>query len=106
MNPKVSREEHERMVDDYESSLAEMREENDELRRDAEPTDWLEKVLTRRILVHRVTGASIEGCLVAQYDDGITLRAAKLLHDAGGETPLLGETWIPRTQVAFAQFRD
>ncbi len=106
MGPKVSLGEHNRVVDEYESMVAELREEIAELATSAEPADWLEKALTRRILVHTTAGPSIEGSLVAQFDDGLCLRAAKLLPDSGGATSLAGEVFIPRGQVLFAQLQD
>lgn len=84
-------------------------DENEELHRqlaEAEPTDWLEAVMTKRILVHTKDGISIEGSLVAQMDDGIVLRAAKLIDAPDRTTALLGEVWIPSSNLAFAQLES
>lgn len=68
------------------------------------PTEWLEAVMTKRIVVHLMNSVTIEGSLMAQYEDGILLRAAKLLGDGTQNgTAMAGETFIPRGQVMFVQ---
>ena len=69
----------------------------------SEPTEWLEKVMTRRLLVHLKDGATIDGSLVARMDDGVVLRAARLLTDGAAPTSMAGEVFVPRENVAFAQ---
>jgi hypothetical protein len=64
---------------------------------------WLESVMTKRLVVHLVSGQSMEGSLSAITADGIILRAAKLLLPEQKSTGMAGEVYIPREQVAFAQ---
>lgn len=68
-----------------------------------EPREWLEAVLTKRIIVHLTNEVTIDGSLVAQYDDGIVLRAAKLMDGSPQGTAMAGEVFVPREKVAFAQ---
>lgn len=65
-----------------------------------DPT-WLEALTLHRVIAHTTDDQSIEGLLDHVGDDGITLRAAKLL----GPHPMemAGETWIPRSKVRFVQ---
>lgn len=68
---------------------------------------WFRRVLKKRIIVHLATDQSIEGVLMEQTRDGIILRAAKLLQSAGtADTPMAGETFVPREQIAFAQLDE
>lgn len=69
-----------------------------------QPTEWLEAVMTKRIIVHVASdNLTFEGSLVAKMDDGILLRAARLLSDEGKPTALAGETWIAKEKITFAQ---
>lgn len=70
------------------------------------PREWLASVLKKRIIVHLKNGATIEGTLMEVMSDGAILRAAKLLDDAGKATPMAGETFVPRENVAFAQLDE
>ena len=70
------------------------------------PPTWLERVLKKRIVLHLVNDQSIEGVLMEQTRDGVILRASKLLAAGGKETPMAGETFVPREQVAFAQLDE
>jgi hypothetical protein len=69
----------------------------------SEPDEWLESVMTKRLIVHTTKDTTIEGSLVAQYDDGIVLRAAALLGSGTAPLPMAGEVFIPREQVFFCQ---
>jgi hypothetical protein len=72
-----------------------------------ESDGWLESVLSRRIIIHTTTNQSIDGSLVATTSDGLVLRAAKLLGQGSGQaTPMAGEVFIPRANVAFAQLDE
>lgn len=72
------------------------------------PPTWFERVLKKKIVVHTKADQSIEGVLmeVVRDGDGLILRAAVLLGDAGKRTPMAGETFIPRENVAFAQLDE
>lgn len=67
--------------------------------------NWLETVVRKRIVVHLKNDQSIDGSLVATMDDGVILRAARLLND-GPATTMAGEVFIPRENVAFAQLDE
>jgi small nuclear ribonucleoprotein (snRNP)-like protein len=95
----ISFAEHQSALDDNEALQARV----DELEAASRPTDWLESVMTKRILVHLTNNMTIDGSLVARYEDGIVLRAAKLLDDSGKSSAMAGETFVPRENVAFAQ---
>lgn len=100
---KITVAEHEALMDDEHSVIDDLREEIAELRNAAEPTEWLEKVMTKRILIHLKNDTTIDGSLVARMDDGIVLRAAQLLSAGAPPTAMAGEVFIPRENVAFAQ---
>ena len=67
---------------------------------------WINGVLKQRLIVHTKSDQSLDGHLVAVMKDGIVLRASKLLNPAGNPTPMAGEVWIPRENVAFVQNDD
>lgn len=67
---------------------------------------WLESVLKKRIIVHTRQDQSIEGTLMEQTADGIIMRASSLLGSDGKRTPMAGEVFIPRENVAFAQLDE
>lgn len=67
---------------------------------------WLDRVMRKRIVVHTRDDQSIEGVLMERTEDGVILRAAKLLNGAGPPTQMAGETWVPRENVAFAQLDE
>ena len=67
---------------------------------------WLPRVLKKKITLHLTSGLTIEGVLMEQAPDGAILRAAKLLGDDGKSTPMAGETWVPRENIAFAQLDE
>ena len=92
----ISPAEHQRALDEIEAL-------HQQLEETAEPTEWLQAVMTKRIIVHLRNDQSIDGSLVSRMDDGIVLRAAKLLDGSAGGTAMAGEVFIPREQVAFAQ---
>lgn len=70
------------------------------------PPTWFERVSKKRIVVHLRNDQSIEGVLWEHTLDGVILRAAKLLGNDGKQTPIAGETFVPREQVAFAQIDE
>lgn len=70
------------------------------------PPTWLERVLKKRIVLHTRLDQSIEGVLMEQTADGVILRASKLLGENGKATPMAGEVWVPRENVAFAQLDE
>jgi len=70
------------------------------------PVEWIESVLRKRIIVHLQSGQTIEGSLTATMEDGLILRAASLLEPGGQRTPMAGETFVPRENVAFAQLDE
>lgn len=68
---------------------------------------WLESVIARRITVHTKDSQSIEGSLFDTTTDGLVLKAAKLLGGGKPEgTPMAGDVFIPRSNVAFAQLDE
>jgi hypothetical protein len=67
---------------------------------------WFKTVLKKRILVHTRNDQSIEGVLMERTRDGIILRASKLLRAEGRETPMAGEVFVPRENIAFAQIDE
>ncbi len=67
---------------------------------------WFKRVLKKRIVVHTRSDQSVEGVLMEQTRDGIILRASKLLGSEGKQTPMAGETFIPRENIAFAQLDE
>jgi hypothetical protein len=68
---------------------------------------WTERVLKKRILVHLDTDQSIQGVLMEKVEDGLILRAAKLLGDTDEDgAALAGETFIPHARVVFAQLDE
>jgi small nuclear ribonucleoprotein (snRNP)-like protein len=71
-----------------------------------EPEAWLARVLKKKIVVHLKNDQSIEGVLMEQTQDGVILRAAALLGNDGKRTPMAGETFVPRENVAFAQLDE
>ena len=74
----------------------------------APPVAWFQRMLRRKVIVHLTTDQSIEGVLMEQTDDGLILRAAKLLGEGSrsADTTIAGEVHIPRERIAFAQFDD
>lgn len=77
----------------------------DGLGRDAAPT-WLDRVMKKKVLFHTLNDQSIEGVLMEQVADGVILRAAVLLGSEGKRTPMAGEVFVPRENVAFAQLDE
>lgn len=67
---------------------------------------WLDRVMRKRIIVHTRQDQSIEGTLMEQTEDGLILRAAKLLLPDGKATSMAGECFVPRENVAFAQLDE
>lgn len=67
---------------------------------------WLDRVMKKRIVLHTRDSLSIEGVLMEVADDGVILRAAKLLNADGPATVMAGETWVPQGNVAFAQLDE
>ena len=65
--------------------------------------NWLDRVTTRKILVHQRNDQSIEGLLILNLHDGIVLRSAVMLQEKGDPIPMAGEVYIPREQVALVQ---
>lgn len=77
------------------------------LQLDAVPAAWFHRVLKKGIVVHLRDGTSIEGVLMECAEDGLILRAAKLLGENGvGDMAMAGETFIPEENVAFAQLDE
>lgn len=72
-------------------------------RAEAEPSEWLERVKTKKLVVHQRNNASIEGLLMLNLRDGIVLRSASLLNSGAAPTPMAGEVFIPREQIALVQ---
>lgn len=74
----------------------------------AEPAAWIERVLKKRVLVHLDTDQSIQGVLMEQAEDGLILRAAKLLSNEADveDTMIAGETFVPQERIVFAQLDE
>lgn len=64
---------------------------------------WLARATRKRIIVHTRNDQSIEGVLMECLDDGLILRAARLLGADGKQTTIAGEVFVPRENVAFTQ---
>jgi hypothetical protein len=72
-----------------------------------EPVSWFGSTLKKRVIVHLRDSSSIEGALMSVTDDGVILRAGKLLAGGGKpDTPMAGEVFVPRENVAFAQLDE
>jgi hypothetical protein len=73
----------------------------------APASSWLVRVLRKRIIVHTLDDKSIEGVLMEVVEDGVILRAAKLL---GATRPqdvaMAGETWVREANISFAQLDE
>ena len=103
-SPKVIATEHERSLRELHSIIDEMQTEISATRRaQAEPSEWLERVLTKKVIVHTKGDQSIEGLLVANYADGLLLHAPSLLNSGAAPTPMAGEVFIPRPNVLLVQ---
>lgn len=72
----------------------------------ARKSEWLEAVMTKRIIVHLRDDSTIDGSLMANTSDGIILRAAQLLTAGNSPVAMAGEVFIPRENVAFAQLDE
>ena len=70
------------------------------------PVLWLDRVLKKKVVIHTVQDQSIEGVLMEATDDGVILRAARLLGSGGVSTSMAGEVWVPRASIAFAQLDE
>jgi hypothetical protein len=70
-------------------------------RRSGRRSGWLEQATSRRLVVHTSDDRSIEGTVAQVGDDGLVLRAARLL----GPKPvdMAGDVWVPRGRVLFVQ---
>lgn len=107
MRPKITLEQHEREMGDLRSVVDELREQLADVQRaQAEPNNWLDRVMRKRVTLHTKDDMSFEGSLWDQTDDGVILRASQLLNTNGAPTALPGEVWIPRVNVAFAQLDE
>lgn len=103
-HPKVSAVEHERSLGELHSVIEDLRTEVATTRRAAaEPSEWLERVIAQKIIIHTKGDQSFEGLLVANLADGIVLRTALLLNSGADPTPMAGEVFIPRENVLLAQ---
>lgn len=71
-------------------------------------TAWLERILKKKVVVHLDTDQSIEGVLMELAEDGLILRAAKLLSNDGAveDTGLGGETFVPSGRIVFVQLDE
>lgn len=106
-NPKITLEQHDREMTDLRSVVDDLHDQLDAvLRVQAEPNNWLDRMLRRRVTVHTKDGMSFDGSLWEMTDDGLILRAAKLLNENGAPTVMPGEVFIPRANVAFAQLDE
>lgn len=72
----------------------------------SEPNEWVLTVMRKRIIVHTKASDTIDGSLVATMDDGIVLRAARILNSGTAPTSMAGEVFIPKANVAFAQLDE
>lgn len=105
--PKITLEQHDQEMGDLRAVVDDLFEQLAVVQRvQAEPNNWLDRVLRKRVTVHTKDNMSFEGSLWEQTDDGVILRAAQLLNTNGAPTPLPGEVWIPRVNVAFAQIDE
>lgn len=65
---------------------------------------WLKRITGRTILLHLKDADSIEGILMEELPDGVTLRHCRM-HKAGSAqaTEMAGEVFVPRAQIVLAQ---
>lgn len=94
--PKVTLEEHEQAIEGLREELTAVRETR----------NWLDVVLRKRIIVHLKNDQSFDGSLVDVMDDGIILKAARMLNSGAAPTDMRGDLWLPRENVAFAQLDE
>lgn len=95
---------HATEIADLRSLMDSQRNEIAAVRRSqAEPSEWLARVTTKSVIVHQKGDTSIEGLLMLNLADGIVLRSASLLKSGAPSTPLAGEVFIPRTEIALIQ---
>ena len=105
--PKVAYEEYQQVVGELREEIEALTSELERLRAaQVATTSWMESVRARRITVHCLNGSSIDGSLTATMDDGVILRAAQLLNPDQTTTPMAGEVFIPRINVAFVQLDE
>jgi hypothetical protein len=65
---------------------------------------WLKQITGRTILLHLKDADSVEGILIGEFSDGVTLRHAKMLKPGSPQaTEMDGEVFVPRDQVVLAQ---
>jgi hypothetical protein len=63
---------------------------------------WLDDLAFETVVVHLKDGTSIKGLRGAVHDDGLLLREACLLEEAG-VVMLDSDPWIPRENVSWMQ---
>jgi hypothetical protein len=79
-------------------------EENQEQGQESEPL-WLNRVMTRRLLIHTNDNRTFDGSLSEVTQDGLILKAATLKAN-GQDVRLAGEVFVPRSCVSFTQLSD
>jgi small nuclear ribonucleoprotein (snRNP)-like protein len=67
---------------------------------------WIDSVIQKRLIVHLKDGTTIQGSLSTVMKDGVILRAAAYLNPGSSATPMAGEVFIPRENVAFIQLDE
>lgn len=90
------------------SELESIRDTVDEIAEQSGASErWFESVLRKRIILHTLKGElTIDGVLWATTEDGIVLRAAKVINDGAPPTSLAGEVFVPAGNVAFVQLDE
>ena len=67
---------------------------------------WIDRLVSRSLVIHMTNGESVRGFLVAAYRDSLVLRHGVHLGSVEGssvEIPIDGEATIPRERVAWIQ---
>lgn len=80
--------------------------EIDQLRRELQESkdDYLHRLLFKSVIAHLKSEVSIEGVLIAVFDDSVILQHASMPLTAAGDIEQLdGNQVIPRTEIGWVQ---
>jgi hypothetical protein len=63
---------------------------------------WIRHRMAHRVYVHTTDDRTIEGVIVSEWRDGLSLGDARY-HESSGAVSMAGEVFIPREKVLFIQ---
>lgn len=66
------------------------------------PDQWLPKLTARQVRIHTRDDRTLQGALVAVYDDALVLENATYVA-VSGPSDLVGRITVPRANVSFVQ---